>query len=527
MTRVFNFSAGPAALPLEVLEQLRDEMLDWHGQRHVRDGDEPSRQGVRRHRRAGRGRPARAARGPANYKVLFLQGGATGQFAAIPLNLARPTRWSTTSTPAPGRRRRSARRSATARSTSRPTRRRNYSTVPRRRLAATPRRGLPALHAERDHRRRRVPVRARRRRGAAGRRHVVDDPVAPLDVSRFGVIYAGAQKNIGPAGLVVVIVRDDLLGRARPDTPTVFDWKAMAADGSMLNTPATFGWYVAGSVFQWIKRQGGLAAWSASTAPRPSCCTPRSTAPASTEPGRPRVPLVDERAVHAAERRARQAVPRGRQGRASWRSKATARWAACAPASTTPCRWQGWTRACRRWSRGTCASSSSARLRPPFHVLQDPHAQQHLRARPRAAAARSLRSGLGDRPPDAILVRSADMHAMDIPASVLAVARAGAGTNNMPVAKLSKRGVPVFNAPGANANAVKELVLAGLFLRRATSARPGLRAFARGRRPRDRGRPSRRARRSSSATSCRAARWAWSASARSASRSPTRRSGCA
>jgi phosphoserine aminotransferase len=82
----------------------------------------------------------------------------------------------------------------------------------------------------------------------------------PLDVSRFGVIYAGAQKNIGPAGLVVVIVREDLLGHARADLPTVFDWQAMAADGSMLNTPATYSWYVAGAVFQWIKRQGGLAA---------------------------------------------------------------------------------------------------------------------------------------------------------------------------------------------------------------------------------------------------------------------------
>jgi phosphoserine aminotransferase len=82
----------------------------------------------------------------------------------------------------------------------------------------------------------------------------------PVDVQRFGVIYAGAQKNIGPAGLVVVIVREDLLGRARADVPTVFDWKAMAADGSMLNTPATYSWYVAGAVFQWIKRQGGLAA---------------------------------------------------------------------------------------------------------------------------------------------------------------------------------------------------------------------------------------------------------------------------
>ncbi|MGI9245714.1 MAG: 3-phosphoserine/phosphohydroxythreonine transaminase, partial [Steroidobacteraceae bacterium] len=80
----------------------------------------------------------------------------------------------------------------------------------------------------------------------------------PIDVSRFGVIYAGAQKNIGPAGLVVVIVREDLLDRARADVPTVFDWKGMAADGSMHNTPATYSWYVAGLVFQWIKRQGGL-----------------------------------------------------------------------------------------------------------------------------------------------------------------------------------------------------------------------------------------------------------------------------
>jgi phosphoserine aminotransferase len=82
----------------------------------------------------------------------------------------------------------------------------------------------------------------------------------PIDVSKFGVIYAGAQKNIGPAGLTVVIVRDDLLGRARPDTPTFMSYAAMAKDGSMLNTPPTFAWYLAGLVFQWLKRQGGLAA---------------------------------------------------------------------------------------------------------------------------------------------------------------------------------------------------------------------------------------------------------------------------
>jgi phosphoserine aminotransferase len=81
----------------------------------------------------------------------------------------------------------------------------------------------------------------------------------PIDVSRFGVIYAGAQKNIGPAGLVLVIVRRDLLGRARADTPSVLDWGLNADNDSMYNTPPTYSWYIAGLVFRWIKRQGGLA----------------------------------------------------------------------------------------------------------------------------------------------------------------------------------------------------------------------------------------------------------------------------
>ncbi len=83
---------------------------------------------------------------------------------------------------------------------------------------------------------------------------------APIDVTRFGLIYAGAQKNIGPAGLTLVIVRRDLLGRARPETPAVFDYAAVARENSMLNTPPTFAWYLAGLVFKWLRRQGGVAA---------------------------------------------------------------------------------------------------------------------------------------------------------------------------------------------------------------------------------------------------------------------------
>ena len=79
-------------------------------------------------------------------------------------------------------------------------------------------------------------------------------------MSRYGLIYAGAQKNIGPSGLVVVIVREGLIGRARRETPSLFDYKAVADDRSMLNTPPTFAWYVAGLVFKWLKRNGGLGA---------------------------------------------------------------------------------------------------------------------------------------------------------------------------------------------------------------------------------------------------------------------------
>jgi phosphoserine aminotransferase len=261
MSRVFNFSAGPAALPAEVLEQLRDEMLDWRGQgMSVMEMSHRGKAFVSIAEQAEADLRELLAV-PSGYKVLFLQGGATGQFAAIPLNLTRPDSvadyvntgaWSKkaiaeakryckvnvaadaggkyTSVPEPG----------------------SWKTTPGAAyLHYTPNETIggvefPFVPESGD-----VPLVADMSSTILSR---------PVDVRRFGVIYAGAQKNIGPAGLVVVIVRDDLLGRARGDVPTVFDWNAMAADGSMLNTPATYSWYVAGAVFQWIKRQGGLVA---------------------------------------------------------------------------------------------------------------------------------------------------------------------------------------------------------------------------------------------------------------------------
>ncbi len=258
--RVFNFAAGPAALPLEVLQQARDELTDWRG-----SGMSVMEIG---HRSQAFGTVAAEAEAdlrellsvPANYKVLFLQGGASAQFAAIPMNLARADSrvdyvntgsWSKKAL-AEAMRYCSVNVAADAAAS-------NYTSVPPQsswRLTAgaaylhyTPNETIGGVefgfvpHAD-------APLVADMSSTILSR---------PIEVERFGLIYAGAQKNIGPSGLCVVIVREDLIGHARDGTPSVWDYKAMADAGSMLNTPPTFGWYVAGLVFKWLKRQGGLS----------------------------------------------------------------------------------------------------------------------------------------------------------------------------------------------------------------------------------------------------------------------------
>ena len=113
----------------------------------------------------------------------------------------------------------------------------------------------------------------------------------PLDVSRFGVIYAGAQKNIGPAGLTLVIVRDDLLGKARKEVPSILDYTVLAENDSMFNTPPTFAWYLSGLVFKWLKEQGGLVEMQNAIRPRPNCCTRPSINPTFTAAGGDRQPF--------------------------------------------------------------------------------------------------------------------------------------------------------------------------------------------------------------------------------------------
>ena len=260
--RVFNFAAGPAALPLEVLEQVRAELTDWRGSgSSVMEVSHRSKAFIDVAQAAER--DLRELLGIAsNYRVLFLQGGASAQFAAIPLNLAcadscvdylATGAWSKK---AIEEARRYCRVNVAADES--PS---GYCTVPDARAL-----NLSAGAAY-------VHYTANETIGGVEFPYVPDTGATPLlvdmsstllsrpiDVARYALIYASAQKNIGPAGLTVVIVREELLGRARPGTAAVWDYHLVAEHGSMLNTPPTFAWYVAGLVFKWLKAQGGLVA---------------------------------------------------------------------------------------------------------------------------------------------------------------------------------------------------------------------------------------------------------------------------
>ena len=260
--RVFNFAAGPATLPVEVLEQVREELTDWqHSGASVMEVSHRGKPFMAVAQQAEASLRALLAV-PSSYKVLFLQGGATAQFAAIPLNLAgadstvdyvNTGAWSTK---AIGEAQRLVGRvNVTAdEGASR------YTTVPSPealRVSAnaaylhyTPNETIGGVEFPYVPDNAGVPLVADMSSTILSR---------PIDVSAFGLIYAGAQKNIGPAGLTVVIVREDLIGHARAGIPAVFDYKAMADEDSMLNTPPTFAWYLAGLVFKWLKNQGGLA----------------------------------------------------------------------------------------------------------------------------------------------------------------------------------------------------------------------------------------------------------------------------
>jgi phosphoserine aminotransferase len=260
--RVFNFSAGPAVLPEPVLKKAAAEMLDWHGSgMSVMEMSHRGKEFIAIAEKAEADLRALLAI-PANYKVLFLQGGAIAENAVVPMNLLRGRstadyvntgEWSRKSIKEAGK----------------------YCSV---RVAASsedkqftyvPKQETWKLSKDAAY----VHVCTNETIGGLEYQWTPDTADVPLvadmsshilsrviDVPKYGVIYAGAQKNAGSAGLTLVIARDDLLDRALPITPSVFHWKEQAAAESMLNTPATYAIYIAGLVFEWLQAEGGIAA---------------------------------------------------------------------------------------------------------------------------------------------------------------------------------------------------------------------------------------------------------------------------
>lgn len=265
MSRVFNFGAGPAALPEEVLKQAAAEMLDWQGS------------GLSVMEMSHRGKEFTSIietaltdlrellAVPTNYEILFMQGGAIGENAIVPMNLVgRKSKPATVDFINTGQWSLKSIKEA-----------HKYCKVnvaassEEERFACIPARGGWRLTPDAAY----VHICANETIDGVEYHGAPDVGGVPLvadmssnilsrviDVSKYGVIYGGAQKNIGPAGLTIVIVREDLLGHALPFCPSAFDWKLVADNGSMFNTPPTYAIYIAGLVFQWLKRQGGVVA---------------------------------------------------------------------------------------------------------------------------------------------------------------------------------------------------------------------------------------------------------------------------
>src|SRR3989449_282433 len=262
MSRIFNFSAGPAMLPAEVLSRAGDEMLDWHG-----SGMSVMEMSHRGKEFIGIADKAQADLRkllaiPVDYKVLFLQGGAIAENAVVPMNLlggrsvadyVNTGEWSKKSI-------KEAKKYCTVNIVA-SGEDKSFTYVPAQET-------WKLTHdAAYEH------VCTNETIGGVEYQWTPDTGDVPLvsdmsshilsrvvDVAKFGVIYAGAQKNAGTAGMTLVIVRDDLLDRALPITPSAFHWKEQAAAESMVNTPATWSIYIAGLVFEWLQQQGGIEA---------------------------------------------------------------------------------------------------------------------------------------------------------------------------------------------------------------------------------------------------------------------------
>lgn len=262
MARAYNFCAGPAALPEEVLKQAQADLLDWQGK-----GLSIMEMSHRSDEFVGVAAEAEAdfrdlLSVSDEYAVLFVQGGATGQFAAVPLNLMgnkdsadyiNTGIWSKKAMAEASRylKVNVAGSSEANGNTEVPAASELVLSTDAAYVHYTPNETIGGLEFDWIPQTGDVPLVADLSSSILSR---------PLDVSQFGLIYAGAQKNIGPAGISLVVVRKDLLDRAHKDLPTAMSYKVAAENGSMYNTPPTFAWYLSGLVFKWLKAQGGLVA---------------------------------------------------------------------------------------------------------------------------------------------------------------------------------------------------------------------------------------------------------------------------
>ncbi|EAS43332.1 3-phosphoserine/phosphohydroxythreonine transaminase [Photobacterium profundum] len=262
MEKVYNFCAGPAMIPAEVLKKVQEELINWNGLgTSVMEISHRSKEFLAVAEQSEKDLRELLAI-PSNYHVLFCHGGARGQFAAVPMNLLGDANtadymdggyWA-------------------------------HSAITEAKKYCSP--NAVDITCEREGKKAILPASEWSLSDDAAFVHFcpnetidgieirdlpeTDKPIVadlsstilsrPIDVSKYGVIYAGAQKNIGPAGLTIVIVRDDLLGKAKQEIPSIFDYTVLVDKESMFNTPPTFAWYLAGEVFKWLKELGGLEA---------------------------------------------------------------------------------------------------------------------------------------------------------------------------------------------------------------------------------------------------------------------------
>lgn len=261
MTQVYNFSAGPAMLPVEVLRRAEQELRNWHGLgTSVMEISHRSKEFMQVAEEAEKDLRD-LMQIPANYKVLFCHGGARAQFAAVPLNLLGDSHsadyidggyWAHSAV-------KEAQKYCTPNVIDVTTHDNGVTGIAPMKQWKLSDNAAYVHYCPNET----IDGLAINEEPDFGNKVVVADYSSsilsrPIDVSRYGVIYAGAQKNIGPAGLTVVIVREDLLGKARTELPSILDYKVLAENDSMFNTPPTFAWYLSGLVFKWLKEQGGL-----------------------------------------------------------------------------------------------------------------------------------------------------------------------------------------------------------------------------------------------------------------------------